>query len=132
MIRYAKFYNIGDKVELSNDEYMELSSKQIKEKFHNNITSELNSNNKYKIGDILFIGDERSTFAIVDEKNGNITFALNDNPENLPFGSMLPKVKLHKVKYQKIFESELGNLRELFIPCDEEDIINSYKNEDIY
>ena len=132
MSRYAKFYNIADKVELSTKEQLKLSSKKIKEKVHNNIISELNSSNKYKIGDILFIGDDETPFAIVDEKNGKFTFAVHENPENLPFGRMLNKVKEHNVKYQKIFESELGNLRELFIPVDEEDIIDAYKNEGIY
>ena len=132
MVRYAKLYNIGDKVGLSSKEQMKLSSKKIKEKVHNNIMSELNSSSKYKIGDILFIGDDDTPFAIVDEKNGKISYAVNDKPENLPFGSMLRKVKEDKVKYQKMFESELGNLREVFVPVDEEEIIAAYKNEGIY
>ena len=39
MVRYAKLYNIGDKVGLSSKEQMKLSSKKIKEKVHNNIMS---------------------------------------------------------------------------------------------
>jgi len=131
--RYAKFYDIADNVELSIDE-KQLPILERRDIFRNKIRNELNSDNKYKVGDILFIDDDDYPFAIVDEENGTLTFALNDNPEYLPFGRMLNKVKAHNVKYQKIFENvnELGEFRELFISDDEENVINDYRNEDIY
>ena len=133
MFRYAKFYDIADKVELSVDDE-DLSEKERRDKFDNNIINELNYNSKYQIGDILFIGDDDYPFAIVDEKNGNINFIIRDHPEDLPFGRMLNKVKAHNVKYQKIFENvnELGEFRELFVGDNEEEIIDDYKDAGIY
>jgi hypothetical protein len=133
MFRYAKFYNIADKVELSIDDE-DVSRKERRNKFDNNIINELNSNSKYQTGDILFIGDVNYPFAIVDEKNQNINFTIREHPEELPFGRMLNKVKEHKVKYQKIFENvnELGEFRELFVGDNEEEIINDYKDAGIY
>jgi len=133
MFRYAKFYNIADKVELSIDDE-DLSDKEQRKKFDNNVINELKSNSKYQIGDILFIDDDDYPFAIVDEENGTLTFAIREHPEELPFGHMLNKVKAHNVKYQRIFENvnELGEFRELFVGDNEEEIIDDYKDAGIY
>jgi hypothetical protein len=127
MTRYAKFYNIGAIVEVHNQ--IDLSRKQVEEKFNNNINNELNSNDKYKIGDILFTGGENFPFAIVDEKDGKLTFKVNDNSENLPW-SIMPKVMANHIKYQKLFEGDeldkLGDVRDIFISGSQEDMIVEY------
>jgi len=133
MIRYANFYNIADEIELSRDETIKLSPDKRQKKIDNNIINELNSNNKYKIGDIIFTGNDISPFAIIDETSDNkLTFVLNDISVNLPFGPMLSKIKINNIKYQKILDNELGYLRELFINGDEEEIIDEYKKNNIY
>ena len=69
----------------------------------------------------------------MDEKNGKLTFQVNEDSAYLLFGSMLPKVKANNIKYQNIFEgNDLGDLRDVFIPGGEDEIIDDYRKEGIY
>ena len=133
--RYAKFYDIADVVELSNDDE-DLSRIERRDKFNNNIIGELRTNPKYKVGDILYTGNDDYPFAIVDEQNGDKIFTVNDNPAYLPLFRMLPKVKEHNVKYQRIFENvnELREYRELFFRNEGEvpGIVADYIHAGIY
>ena len=67
LCRNAQFYDVSDNIKLTE------------------INRELNNHkDKYKLGDILFLGDEGHTFAIIDTMDDTLTYRLDDHATNLP------------------------------------------------
>ena len=130
MTNNANFYDISENIELSKADNRNLSPKETINKFHTNIINELNSNSKYKIGDIIFLGEK---FAIVDQTLDKLNYVLGDHPVNLPFGSILSKIQENNIKYKNMYDIlRSDSLYELFIDGDEEEIFNAYKQANIY
>ena len=102
------------------------------------ILTELNAHkDKYKVGDILFLGDNGSSpFAIVDDTiNNTLTYRLDDHATNLPI-QILKNLTAHKVKYKQLLQGNNGKkvFRDLFI-VDEgylPDIVAEYTRLGIY
>jgi hypothetical protein len=119
---YANFYNISDN----------LGRWTSHSAYEKKINTLINSDKKYKLGDILFTADDKPfEFCIINEINGKLVIEYADRPVNLPF-MILSKIVNNNIKYNKAL-SNLGYLSELFFGNDgPDDVIQSYKDKNIF
>jgi len=122
---YARFYDISGKVKLEKEEYHYVK-KDVMDLINKRIIKEINSDKKYKFGDIIFTDDKgyvSQPFAIIYEKNGKLDYITDDHAYDLPSDKRISsKLKANNIKYNKFFEElEKANLLNLFTE-DEESI----------
>ena len=118
---YAKFYNISEN----------LGRWTSHAAYEKKIISFVNSDTKFKLGDILYTADEPHQFCILDEINGKLVLKYADEPYDLPF-VIMSKIVNNNIKYNKVL-SKLGYLGELFFGNDgSDDVVRSYKDKNIF
>jgi hypothetical protein len=108
--RSAKFYDIVNEVESS-------SIERVLE------------NDKYKLGDILLIGDNE--FAIVDEdSHGRRSYTIGD--AEIAFDHrILPKLKEQGIVYEEMLRND-SDSGDYYLRSDLEEMIQAYKDAGIY